>query len=189
MIPAFIASVEVMLERWRQHDGKEIELFHEFKILTSEMISRTAFGSSYLEGQHIFDIVVRNNFKITIPVSMIINESRRLYCPAVQIARIVHKEVGLGKFILPANTEIVVPIGAVHHSPGIWGEDASHFKPERSDYSQRIFVLVSNKYIKWMSKKSMEMCHMLNASPMNPLTVLEMETNEGISLNKTKTLC
>ncbi|KAJ6958864.1 hypothetical protein NC653_037204 [Populus alba x Populus x berolinensis] len=68
MIPAFIASVEVMLERWRQHDGKEIELFHEFKILTSEMISRTAFGSSYLEGQHIFDIAVRNNFKMTIPV-------------------------------------------------------------------------------------------------------------------------
>uniref|UniRef100_A0A3N7HRZ0 Uncharacterized protein n=2 Tax=Populus trichocarpa TaxID=3694 RepID=A0A3N7HRZ0_POPTR len=75
MIPAFIASVEVMLERWRQHDGKEIELSHEFKILTSEMISRTAFGSSYLEGQHIFDmletmvdIVVRNNFKMTIPV-------------------------------------------------------------------------------------------------------------------------
>lgn len=64
-------------------------------------------------------------------VSMIINESLRLYCPAVQIARIVHKEVRLGKFILPANTEIVVPIGAVHHSPGIWGEDASHFKPER----------------------------------------------------------
>ncbi|KAL3567238.1 hypothetical protein D5086_029889 [Populus alba] len=62
---------------------------------------------------------------------MIINESRRLYCPAVQIARTVHKEVGLGKFILPASTEIVVPIGAVHHSPGIWGEDASHFKPER----------------------------------------------------------
>lgn len=28
---------------------------------------------------------------------------------------------------------------------------------------------------------------MLNASPMNPLTVLEMETNEGISLNKKKT--
>uniref|UniRef100_A0A6N2LLM6 Uncharacterized protein n=1 Tax=Salix viminalis TaxID=40686 RepID=A0A6N2LLM6_SALVM len=30
-----------------------------------------------------------------------------------------------------ANTEIVVPIGTVHHSPGIWGEDASQFKPER----------------------------------------------------------
>jgi len=74
MIPAMIASVEVMLKRWRQHDGKEIDVFQEFKLLTSEIISRTAFGSSYLEGQHVFDmltrmgdIIVRNHYKITIP--------------------------------------------------------------------------------------------------------------------------
>ncbi|CAK7326408.1 unnamed protein product [Dovyalis caffra] len=267
MIPAMIASVEVILERWRQHDGKEIEVYQEFKILTSEIISRTAFGSSYLEGQHIFDmlarmgdIIIRNSYKITIPgignivklsddiesekleqeirnsfinmimkrekaamegkwggfgsdflgslllahhdtdkakiisvedmidecktfyvagqettrssltwtvlllaihtdwqdkarrevlelfglqnpspegiaklktVSMIINESLRLYCPAVQIPRIVHKEVRLGKLILPANTEIIVPLLVVHQNPEIWGEDAHLFKPER----------------------------------------------------------
>lgn len=74
MIPAMIASMEVMLKRWRRHEGKEIEVFREFKILTSEIISRTAFGSSYLEGQHIFDmltrmvhIIARNNYKIRIP--------------------------------------------------------------------------------------------------------------------------
>ncbi|KAJ6858942.1 hypothetical protein NC652_041291 [Populus alba x Populus x berolinensis] len=51
MIPDMIASVEVMLKRWRNHEGKEIDAFQEFKVLTSEVISRTAFGSSYLEGQ------------------------------------------------------------------------------------------------------------------------------------------
>jgi PHYB activation tagged suppressor 1 len=63
-----------MLKRWRQHDGKEIDVFQEFKLLTSEIISRTAFGSSYLEGEHVFDmltrmgdIIVRNHYKITIP--------------------------------------------------------------------------------------------------------------------------
>ena len=75
MIPAMIASVEMMLERWRQHDGKEIDVFQEFRMLTSEVISRTAFGSSYLEGQNIFDmlmkmavIIFRNGYKIRIPL-------------------------------------------------------------------------------------------------------------------------
>jgi PHYB activation tagged suppressor 1 len=74
MIPDMIASVEVMLKRWRNHEGKEIDTFQEFKVLTSEVISRTAFGSSYLEGQHIFDmimnmidIIYRNNYRISIP--------------------------------------------------------------------------------------------------------------------------
>eukprot|EP00257_Ricinus_communis_P001632 XP_002512042.2 cytochrome P450 CYP749A22 [Ricinus communis] len=57
MVPAMIASVEMMLERWRQNEEKEIEVYQEFKLLTSEIISRTAFGSSYLEGQHIFDML------------------------------------------------------------------------------------------------------------------------------------
>lgn len=267
MIPAMIASVEVMLKRWRQHDGKEIDVFQEFKLLTSEIISRTAFGSSYLEGQHVFDmitrmgdIIVRNHYKITIPgigkfvkmrddiesdkleqeirncfinmiknrekaamegkwgdfgsdflgilllahhetdkakrisvediidecktfyfaghettrtsltwivlllafhtdwqdkarrevlelfgmqnpnpegitklktVSMIINETLRLYSPAIHIPRMVRKEVRLGKLIIPANTEIYIPLVVVHHNPEIWGEDAHLFKPER----------------------------------------------------------
>ncbi|XWS23055.1 hypothetical protein CRYUN_Cryun29cG0088800 [Craigia yunnanensis] len=74
MIPSMISSVEMMLERWRKQEVQEIELFDEFKVLTSEIISRTAFGSSYLEGEHIFDmltkmalIVSRNTYKIRIP--------------------------------------------------------------------------------------------------------------------------
>ncbi|KAL5789257.1 hypothetical protein ACOSQ2_004145 [Xanthoceras sorbifolium] len=45
-----ITIVEGMLERWRNHEGKEIEVVHEFMVLTSEMISRTAFGSNYVLG-------------------------------------------------------------------------------------------------------------------------------------------
>ncbi|CAI0428239.1 unnamed protein product [Linum tenue] len=70
MIPAMIHSVEVMLQRWR--DVKEVDAFQEFKLLTSEVISRTAFGSSYVEGKNVFDmltklglIVNRNNFKVS----------------------------------------------------------------------------------------------------------------------------
>lgn len=75
MTPAMIAATEMMLERWRQHEAKEIDVYEEFKLLTSEIISRTAFGSSYLEGQHIFDmlsrlilILYRNNYLVKIPL-------------------------------------------------------------------------------------------------------------------------
>ncbi|XP_052880654.1 cytochrome P450 CYP749A22-like isoform X2 [Gossypium arboreum] len=53
MIPAMIASVGTMLEKWKDKEGKEMEVFQEFRFLTSEVISRTAFGSSYLEGEKI----------------------------------------------------------------------------------------------------------------------------------------
>ncbi|CAN0896230.1 Cytochrome P450 CYP749A22 [Linum grandiflorum] len=78
MVPAMISSVEMMLERWKKNNPtggrKEIEVFQEFKILTSEIISRTAFGSSYLEGEKVFDllmkmvlIISRNHYKVRIP--------------------------------------------------------------------------------------------------------------------------
>ncbi|KAI3719819.1 hypothetical protein L6452_20724 [Arctium lappa] len=74
MIPAMISSSETMLKRWKAYDGKEIEVFQEFRVLTSEVISKTAFGSSYLEGKKIFDmlmkltlIVSRNAHKIRLP--------------------------------------------------------------------------------------------------------------------------
>ncbi|XVE91659.1 hypothetical protein REPUB_Repub01dG0029300 [Reevesia pubescens] len=75
MTPAVIASVETMLEKWKGSEGKEIEVFEEFRLLTAEVISRTAFGSSYLEGEKIFEMLTklsiiasRNYFKARIPV-------------------------------------------------------------------------------------------------------------------------
>ncbi|KAK6922216.1 Cytochrome P450 [Dillenia turbinata] len=74
MVPGMISSAEAMLERWRDFEGKEIEVFEEFRVLTSEVISRTAFGSSYLEGKKIFEmlakltqIMVRNFYTIRFP--------------------------------------------------------------------------------------------------------------------------
>ena len=74
MITSMISSVEVMLERWKHHEGKEIEVSEEFRLLTSEVISRTAFGSSYLEGKNIFQMLMklglissRNAYKVRIP--------------------------------------------------------------------------------------------------------------------------
>ncbi|XWS69605.1 hypothetical protein CRYUN_Cryun04dG0192900 [Craigia yunnanensis] len=267
MTPAVVASVETMLEKWKGLEGKEIEVFQEFRLLTSEVISRTAFGSSYLEGEKIFEmlmkltiIVSRNIYKARIPViseywksadeiesekiakaihdsvmkivkkreekvmtgeadsfgcdflgllvnayhdlderkrisiedlidecktfyfagqettnsllawtvlllaihtdwqekarrevievfgnqnphpegiaklktiTMIINETLRLYPPVNGIGRKVGREVHLGKLILPSYIELLIPKMALHHDPELWGDDVHHFKPER----------------------------------------------------------
>ncbi|KAJ4823836.1 hypothetical protein Tsubulata_017989 [Turnera subulata] len=226
MVPAMIKSAEMMLERWRCLDGKEVEVFEEFKVLTSEIISRTAFSSSYLEGEKIFDIylfrpkddieadklnqgirdiiinmVNKREREVTIgkqdsygrdflglllksmhnqdktekitvddlidecknfyvaghetttsslswtilllathmdwqekarkEMTMIINESLRLYPPVFHITRKVKRDVRLGNLVIPQNMEVYVPSLAVHHDQKIWGADAHLFKPER----------------------------------------------------------
>ncbi|CAN1291380.1 Cytochrome P450 CYP749A22 [Linum perenne] len=236
MTPAMIASTEMMLERWKSHVGKEIEVYEEFRFLTAEVISRTAFGSSYLEGKQLFyklsklvELAAASAFKIRIPgiskiyksrddieadkleqgirashnesdeskrvsvddvvdecktfylagqettntllswvilllsihsdwqekaraevlsqfgcrapdadgiarlktLNMIINEALRLYPPASGITREVVKEVQLGKLIVPKSTHIIIDTISLHKDPGIWGEDAHLFNPER----------------------------------------------------------
>lgn len=74
MIPAIISSVEMVLERWKAYEGKEVEVYEEFRLLTSDVIARTAFGSSYLKGKEIFDMLKRlallsskNAYKLRVP--------------------------------------------------------------------------------------------------------------------------
>ncbi|KAI8527489.1 hypothetical protein RHMOL_Rhmol12G0079400 [Rhododendron molle] len=62
---------------------------------------------------------------------MILNETLRLYSPAINLLRRVEREVRLGKLIIPANTEFYIPLLALHHDPEIWGQDVHLFKPER----------------------------------------------------------
>ncbi|XP_004309425.1 PREDICTED: secologanin synthase-like [Fragaria vesca subsp. vesca] len=256
-----------MVESWKIHEGKEIDVFEEFRLYTSEVISRTAFGSSYFEGQTIFeklsklyDLIIRTYLIVRIPgiskvfrnsddietdelekgirdsilkivkkremeailgedksigndflgllleahhgsnvkqrisidelveecrtfyfagqettnsvlswiilllaqhpywqeearkevlqlfgkqtpnydglaklktMSMIMNETPRLYPPAVLIVRKVAREVRLGNLLLPANMELLVPPLALHHEAQFWGQDAGLFKPDR----------------------------------------------------------
>ncbi|PKI69545.1 hypothetical protein CRG98_010073 [Punica granatum] len=69
-----VDNVHMMLEKWKDHEGKEIEVFEEFTLLTSEVISRTAFGSSSVEGRNIFEMLKemavltsRYAFKVRLP--------------------------------------------------------------------------------------------------------------------------
>ncbi|KAI3764071.1 hypothetical protein L2E82_14071 [Cichorium intybus] len=74
MIPEMSRSIGMMLENWKDYEGKEIDVHKEFGLVTTEVISRTAFGSSYVEGKHIFEMVakltaitVRNIYALRFP--------------------------------------------------------------------------------------------------------------------------
>ncbi|CAN6549305.1 unnamed protein product [Malus baccata var. baccata] len=233
-------SAETMLERWKDFEGQEIEVYEEFRLFTSEVISRTAFGSSYIEGKNIFDMLIKigslifkNSLKVRVPgiskffktsdeiesdkleiesvkkrekkarpeekdsfgsdflglllkarhnlidecktfyfagqettntslawtvlllalhtdwqeearkeMTMIINESLRLYTPPVSLTRKAEREVKLGKLIIPANLELVVSTIAPHQDPKIWGQDVHLFKQDR--FSEGVLKATNN---------------------------------------------
>jgi hypothetical protein len=61
MLPAFSACCEELVSRWAQQslgsDGWcELDVWPELQALTGDVISRAAFGSSYLEGRRIFEL-------------------------------------------------------------------------------------------------------------------------------------
>ncbi|KAB1209020.1 hypothetical protein CJ030_MR6G010463 [Morella rubra] len=64
-------------------------------------------------------------------LTMILNESLRLYPPAIATIRRTKADVDLGGYKIPSGTEILIPILAVHHDQALWGNDANEFNPAR----------------------------------------------------------
>lgn len=64
-------------------------------------------------------------------LSMILNESLRLYPPTIATIRRARADVELGPYKIPRGTELLIPILAVHHDQAIWGNDVNDFNPAR----------------------------------------------------------
>ncbi|XP_066325193.1 cytochrome P450 734A2-like isoform X1 [Miscanthus floridulus] len=65
-------------------------------------------------------------------LGMIINETLRLYPPAVATIRRAKTDVRLSDgCLIPRDTELLIPIMAIHHDARFWGPDAAQFNPAR----------------------------------------------------------
>uniref|UniRef100_A0A803M4E0 Cytochrome P450 n=1 Tax=Chenopodium quinoa TaxID=63459 RepID=A0A803M4E0_CHEQI len=64
-------------------------------------------------------------------LSMIINESLRLYPPATLLPRMAFEDIKLGDLLIPKGLSIWIPVLAIHHDKELWGDDANEFNPER----------------------------------------------------------
>ncbi|CAA3015259.1 cytochrome P450 CYP72A219-like [Olea europaea subsp. europaea] len=64
-------------------------------------------------------------------VTMIFHEVLRLYPPGVLLKRMIHKETAIGKLLLPAGVELILPVLLLHHDSKIWGDAVNELKPER----------------------------------------------------------
>ncbi|GJM90565.1 hypothetical protein PR202_ga06858 [Eleusine coracana subsp. coracana] len=65
-------------------------------------------------------------------LGMIINETLRLYPPAVATIRRAKTDVQLSDgCMIPRDMELLIPIMAIHHDTRFWGLDAAQFNPGR----------------------------------------------------------
>ena len=69
---------------------------------------------------------------------MVLNETLRLYSPAIAMLRRVENEMRLGgdnemgdDVVIPAGTELLMPVLMWHHEAEYWGPDADEFRPDR----------------------------------------------------------
>ncbi|KAK7286960.1 hypothetical protein RJT34_22337 [Clitoria ternatea] len=64
-------------------------------------------------------------------LTMVIQETLRLYPPAAFVVRRVLSDINLKGILIPEGMNIQIPIPVVQQDPELWGHDADKFNPER----------------------------------------------------------
>lgn len=81
MVPAFFMSCDEMINKWeeamKEEGSCEMDVWPHLQTMAADVISRTAFGSSYAEGRKIFELQRELS-------EIIIIASRSFYIPGSQ---------------------------------------------------------------------------------------------------------
>ncbi|XP_072998294.1 cytochrome P450 714C2-like isoform X2 [Typha latifolia] len=64
-------------------------------------------------------------------LTMVIQETLRLYPPASLITREALQDIKLGNIYTPKGTIVQIPSAMLHYDPEVWGPDANEFNPDR----------------------------------------------------------
>jgi len=64
-------------------------------------------------------------------LTMCIKEGMRLHAPVAIVGRQTTKEMDMGGWTMPKNTNISVNIWALHHNEDVWGKDHFEYVPDR----------------------------------------------------------
>ncbi|PSR98838.1 Cytochrome P450 CYP72A219 like [Actinidia chinensis var. chinensis] len=124
MLPAFYLSCCEMISKWESlvsaEGSRELDVWPCLQALTSDVISRTAFGSNYEEGRRIFQLQAEQSVLTVQAISSVYILSRTIY-----------EDTKLGGLSLPTGVLVCLPIIRLHHDRDIWGDDVKEFNPER----------------------------------------------------------
>ncbi|KAK9052588.1 hypothetical protein SSX86_029217 [Deinandra increscens subsp. villosa] len=77
MLPAFHTSCSEMINKWEEitkGNSCEVDVYPHLQTMTSDVISRTAFGSSYKEGRKIFELQLEQ-------AKLVIESTQSIYIP------------------------------------------------------------------------------------------------------------